>query len=168
MHIPPMSRLLLPILATICLDSTAQVSADQKKQDEIAKLKSIIDSRQYRFNAQSATTMKGKTIHLSYGYSLKINQDSLNVDLPYYGRAYSANLGSSDNGIKFKSANFTYSADSAKKGGWEITIKPNKETRVNNIYLSITTSGYCTVRLNNTDREPISYYGTVSELHTPE
>jgi hypothetical protein len=168
MPVPRISKLLLPLLAITCLYSSAQVTADQKKQDNSAKLKSLIDTRQYRINAQSATTMKGRTIQLSYGYSLKINQDSLHVDLPYYGRAYNANYGSSDNGIKFKSTDFTYSADTTKKGGWEVTIKPNKETKVNNIYLSITPSGYCTIRLNSNDREPISYYGTISDLHTPE
>lgn len=168
MSIPRISRVLLPMFVTICLSSTAQVAADQKKQEYLAKLKTLVETRQYRVNAQSATTMKGRTIQLSYGYNLKINQDSLHVDLPYYGRAYNANYGSSDNGIKFKSTDFTYSADSAKKGGWEVTIKPNKETRVNNIYISITPSGYCTIRLNSTDREPISYYGTITDLHTPE
>jgi hypothetical protein len=168
MSISRISGLLLPVLATICLTGTAQVAADQKNQESIAKLKTLVETRQYRVNAQSATTMKGRTIQLSYGYNLKINQDSLHVDLPYYGRAYNANYGSSDNGIKFKSTDFTYSADSAKKGGWEVTIKPNKETKVNNIYLTITPSGYCTIRLNSTDREPISYYGTISELHIPE
>jgi|SRR5450631_2453807 hypothetical protein len=168
MFIPRILSLLLPVMATFCFSSAAQVTADQKKQENIAKLKSLVDAHQYRINAQSATTMKGRTIQLSYGYNLKINQDSLNVDLPYYGRAYNANYGSTDNGIKFKSTDFTYVADTAKKGGWEITIKPNKETRVNNIYLSITPSGYCTIRLNSTDREPISYYGTISELHPPD
>jgi Domain of unknown function (DUF4251) len=150
-------RLLILLLACISLHSSAQSGDDQKKTD----IKSIVQSRNYSFSAQSATTNKGKTIQLSYGYDLKLINDSLYVYLPYYGRAYNTAYSSnSDNGIQFSSHDFIYSADSTKKQSWEITIKP-KGAKVSAIYLSITSTGYCTVRINSNDRDPISYYGTI-------
>jgi hypothetical protein len=150
-------RLLIPLLVCICLHSSAQSGNDQNKPD----LKSSVQSRTYSFVAQSATTNKGKTIQLSYGYGLKLNNDSLQVVLPYYGRANTTSYqASSDNGIQFNSHDFSYSSDSTKKGGWDITIKP-KGVKVSAIYLSINSNGYCTVRINSNDRDPISYYGMV-------
>jgi hypothetical protein len=107
--------------------------------------------------------MKGRTVQLSDGYGLKLNKDSLQVDLPYYGRAYTTDYPPSSNqGIQFNSVQFSYVADTVKKGGWDITIKP-KNAKVNTIYLSVSTSGYCTVRIGSSNRDPISYYGTIRE-----
>jgi len=150
-------RMLIPLLASISINSNAQSGDDQKKTD----LKSIVQSGNYSFIAQSTTTNKGRTIQLSYGYDLKLINDSLYVYLPYYGRAYNTAYSSnSDNGIQFISHDFIYSADSTKKQGWEITIKP-KGVKVSAIYLSITSNGYCTARIISNDRDPISYYGTI-------
>jgi hypothetical protein len=156
-------RVLILLLTILCLNSKAQSSSDQKKQDQHTRLKSIIDSKTFRFHAQSATTMKGRTIQLTSEYFLKINRDSLQVDLPYYGRAYSSDYPGTDLGIRFNSNEFGYVKDTTKKGGWDITIKPKNETKVNNIYLSVSAGGYCTLRINSASRDPISYYGTITE-----
>jgi hypothetical protein len=154
-----MARILTPVLACISLYSTAQTSEGQKNQD----ISSIVQSRNFIFLAQSATTMKGKTIQLSYGYDLKVIKDSIMVYLPYYGRAYNTAYSSStDLGLQFNSHDFMYKADSTKKGSWEISIKP-RGVKVSSIFLTVTSSGYCTVRINSSDRDPISFYGTVQE-----
>src|SRR5260370_33164182 len=106
MSFTKISRLIFTILAFICLHTNAQSGNDQKKPD----LKSIIQSRNYTFIAQSATTNKGKTIQLSYGYDLKLINDSIDVYLPFYVRAYNMSYPSNnDVGIQFKSHDFTYS-----------------------------------------------------------
>ena len=141
------------------LHSNAQSGTDQKEQ----RIKSLIDSKKYGFIAQSATSNKGRTVQLSTGYGLNLIQDSLQVDLPYYGRAYNSSYPASDDvGIRFTSHDFSYLADTTKKGGWDITIKP-KGARVSAIYLSVSSSGYCSVRISSNDRDPISYYGTITD-----
>jgi hypothetical protein len=88
--------------------------------------------------------------------------DSLSVYLPYYGRADNAGYqATNDMGIEFNSHDFTYTADTTKKQGWEITIKP-KGVKVLAIYMSISSNGYTTVRVNSKNRDPISYYGTIT------
>jgi Domain of unknown function (DUF4251) len=159
--------ILIPLLTILCLNSEAQSNSDQKKQDQFTRLKSMIDSKTFRFHAQSATSMKGRTKQLSSEYYLKINQDSLYVDLPYYGRAYSSGYPGTDLGFQFISKDFSYAADTTKKGGWDITIMPKNEAKVNSIYLSISSSGYCSVRISSSNRDPISYYGTITEYTTP-
>jgi Domain of unknown function (DUF4251) len=148
------------LLAMGCLPGNAQSTADQKSQS----LQTLINSKKYGFIAQSATAKKGRTVQLTPGYGLILNSDSLHVDLPYYGRAYTTSYPSSrdDAGIKFNSHDFSYLSDTTKKGGWEITIKP-KGAKVSTIYLSISSSGYCSVRISSSDRDPISYYGTIAD-----
>src|SRR5882757_7698898 len=156
-------RFLLPLLTLICLESFAQSDAEQKKQDQLAQLKSQIDSRKFRFHALSATSMKGMTRQLTSDYFVKLNKDSLSVDLPYYGRSFTTNYPPTDLSTEFKTTQFSYKSDTLKKGGWDITIVPKNQSNASKISLSITTSGYCTVRVNSNSREPISYYGTIAD-----
>lgn len=158
------SRLLIPLLSMISLYSQAQSSTGQKKQNQYAKLKAEIDSKKYSFHALSATSLKGRTFQLTSEYYLKINDDSLQVDLPYYGQSYSTPYpANADMGVQFNTRDFTYQSDSAKKGGWEITIKPKNENAASLIYLSVSSGGYCTVRITSITRNPITYYGTITD-----
>lgn len=156
------TRLLLPLFLIIQGQGMGQSTADQKKIDEYNQLKNRIESKKFYFHAQSATTQKGKTIQLTSEYFLKLNNDSLQADLPYYGRAYSAPYSSSDQALGFKTTEFKYSADSTKKGGWNILIEP-KNVSVSKINLSVTSSGYCTMHVISNSRSPISFYGTIQD-----
>ena len=157
------SRLLLPLFIFICLQSFSQSDAEQKKQDQYNQLKSQIDSRKFRFHALSATSMKGMTRQLTSDYFLKLNKDSLSVELPYFGRSFTTNYPPTDITTEFKTTQFSYQSDTLKKSGWDITIVPKNESNASKISLSITTSGYCTVRVSSNSREPISYYGTITD-----
>lgn len=156
-------RLLLPLVMLVCLQGFSQSNAEQKKQDQYNQLKSEIESRQFRFHALSATSMKGMTRQLTSEYFLKMNKDSLSVDLPYFGRSFTTSYPPTDLSISFKSTQFSYKSDTLKKGGWDITIVPKNQSNASKINLSITTSGYCTVRISSNSREPISYYGTITD-----
>lgn len=160
------SRMLVPVLILFCLQSTAQSTSDQKKADAYAQLKYRIESKKFRFKAQSATPMRGRTINLTSEYFLQISNDSLSVDLPYYGRAYSSSYPSTNPALSFNSTQFSYVSDTLKKGGWNIVIQPTDASGVNKISLDITTSGYCTVRVSSNTRDMISFYGTIVEYGT--
>jgi hypothetical protein len=149
-------RLLLPLLTIICLQSIAQSG------NANAQLKTILDSKKFRFHATSATSQRGKTVQLTSEYFLKLNGDGLSVDLPYYGRSYSSDYGSTDLSIQFNTNQFTYDIDSTKKGGWNISIVPKNQPRASKIYLSITTSGYCTTQVTSNSRTAVSFYGSIT------
>ncbi len=89
-------RILIPLLTIVCIYCAGQPGPDQNKQDPTAQLKGWIDSKKFRFHALSATSMKGRTTQLTSEYFLKLNNDSLQVELPYYGRSYSTNYPPTD------------------------------------------------------------------------
>ena len=157
-------RTLLPALLFTVMQVRAQSEADQKKKAALEQFRSLIESKKYYFQANSATSMKGRTIQLTGGYFLRLNNDELVVYLPYYGRSFTSDYGSQNLSVDFTSRDFTYSADSTKKGGWEITITPANEPKANKINLSIGSSGYTTVRIASSSRQPIPYYGQVTVI----
>lgn len=154
---------MLPLFILICLQGFSQSEGEQKKQGQFNQLKSQMDARKFRFHALSATSMKGMTRQLTSDYFLTLNKDSLSVELPYYGRSFTTNYPPTDLTTEFKTTQFSYNSDTLKKGGWDITIVPKNQANASKISLSITTSGYCTVRVNSNSREPISYYGTITD-----
>ncbi len=139
-------RLLLPLCILISAGVAAQSGKEDKKKAKQEQLKTEIDARQFTFNAQSATSTRGRTRQLTGSNTLVVHGDSLDAYLPYFGRAYSATPGDTNGGINFNSTSFSYDAQDAKNGGWTINIKPKDEKNVSNMQLSISEDGYATCR----------------------
>lgn len=134
----------------------------KKKQEAISQhIQAAIDSGKFVFKAQSATPSKGGVIQLTSGYQMNVSPEEIVSELPYYGRAFSGGYGGSDGGIKFTSKVFDYSVKPKKKGGWDVTIIPSDVSQIVKIFLSVTGSGYATMRITSTDRDAISYSGVI-------
>ena len=154
----------LVIVATSSL--TVVSSQDSKKTRDSLKTVSVtnmVTAKNYVFEAQSASPMKGSRRNLSAGYTLEISKDTVISDLPYYGRAYSADYGSSEGGIKFTSTDFEYTIGEMKKGGWEIILKPRDYKKVQQMRLTIFDNGSASLQANFTDKQPISFNGYIEE-----
>jgi hypothetical protein len=154
-------RLLL-LLSVICMQGLAQSGTDSKKQSANDRIKALIESKKFSFHPTSATSQKGRAVQLTSEYYIKLNNDTLRVDLPYYGRAYTTDYGSTDQSIRFKTNQFTYTSDSAKKGGWDITIVPKNQSKASKIYMSVSAGGYCTTQVMSNSRTTVSFYGNIA------
>ncbi len=150
------------LLLTSYFKNEAQNNGETNK---INPLKDLIESKRYRFHPLSANTSKGRTIQITSEYFLIVHQDSLQVDLPYFGQSYTAEYGGGDQGFQFKSLDFSYTSDTTKKGGWEITIVPKNESKANKIFISVGSGGYGTVNVLSNSRQSISYYGTIEPIN---
>jgi hypothetical protein len=145
------------------------LKAQNTKQDkQVAKetaIKEMVNAQRYVFEAQSATTMKGRVRQLTPDYDLVIKKDTIDAYLPYFGEAYTATIGGSDEGgIKFTSTDFDYKIEEGKKGGWDVTIKPKNIKDVSMMTLSISASGYGTLQVNSNTRQMISFYGYIESV----
>jgi len=127
-----------------------------------ATVKKLIDSKTYIFHAQSATPLGGSTRQLTSDYNLNLIGDSLVSYLPYFGRAYTAPM-PNETGLDFISSDFTYKVKERKKGGWDVTIEPKDQRNVRSMLLSISESGYTSLSVTSNSRQPISFYGYISE-----
>lgn len=123
--------------------------------------KESVNERRFTIEMESVTPQRGGYLSLTPGYRLTVTPDTVMADLPYFGRAYQAQINPSDAGVKFTSTDFEYTVKDRKKGGWDIRIKPKDATRYSQLMLTITESGHATVRVIPTDREGISYNGVI-------
>ena len=131
-------------------------------QEANGGLKESIDSKQFVFHAQSALPTTGGVRQLTSEYELRVLDDSLVSQLPFFGRAYSVNYGVSDGGYNFSSSDFSYNVKQRKKGGWDIRIKPRDVADFREFSLVLSEDGHGTLQVLSNNRQPISFTGYVT------
>ena len=144
-------------LFAIVLSSTIVKGQDLDK----AQVKNLVESKEFTFQARTVIPMTGGSRQLTSEYDVRFLGDSVISYLPYFGRAYSATYGTESGGIEFTSTKFDYKAKARKKGGWDITLKPQDVRNVEEIDLTISDDGSASLRVTSTNRQPISFYGVV-------
>src|SRR3978361_1486980 len=76
-------------------------------QDKKPSVKSAIESKQFVFKAQRVLPLSGRVRQVnSEGYEVRVAGDSLVFYFPYFGRAYSAPINSSEGGLNFTCVKF--------------------------------------------------------------
>lgn len=122
-----------------------------------------VDNQSIQFDSRLVHPARGRQLTITGNYFLKITNDTITADLPYFGRAYTATLGG-EGGIKFESTDFDYVVTPTKKGGRQVTIHVRNSNVVNQLVLTVSGSGSADLRVTPTNRQFISYTGEVKPL----
>ncbi|MDN3547880.1 DUF4251 domain-containing protein [Mucilaginibacter aquaedulcis] len=166
----PLKTILALILLT-CMSIgivNAQNTRKDKKAAHAAEIKSMVEAQNYLFNASYVTPMRGISRSLNSQYDMTVTKDTVSAYLPYFGQAYQAPYNPTDGGIKFTTTKFTYSSKVGKKGGWTVTIKPTDRSisdgrDVQTMTLNISQDGFASLQVISTNRDPISFNGTIEK-----
>jgi hypothetical protein len=148
------------LLAAAFLSGSLQTLHAQD-QDSVA-VRQKLEAKRYTFVAQTANPMRGRMIQLTSPYDLRISGDSVIAALPFFGRAYSAPVNPSDNGINFTSASAEYKSVFRKKR-WEISIRPKDVSAISVLNLTVYANGRAQLQVTSNNRDPISFNGWLSE-----
>jgi len=146
--------------------SNGQQSKNEKKEEKKKEMSSLINSRNYVFEAQKALPSSGRQVNLTTLYDLRVGADTITSYLPFFGRAYVAPVNPTEGGIKFTSTSYSYNVKDRKKGGWDITIVPNDTKDVRQMYLTVSDDGYASLNILSNNRSSISYNGIVRAKRT--
>lgn len=145
--------------------SLAQDAKADKKKQQADKIKSVvIDSQHYVFLAQTALPTSGGSRNLSFGYDVTISKAKVISYLPYFGRAYSVDYGSTTSPLEFTSSDFSYMVTDRKKGGWDIILEFKDTKDVKKMQFSIFENGSASLMVTSNSRQPISFNGTVEAV----
>ena len=155
------------IYLLVALIAVFNVNAQETKKetDPLAAetLKSLVESKNYVFEAYSALPLKGDIQKLIDDFSLSVTPKNVISDLPYFGQVYQASLVTTDGGIKFTSYDFEYTVQDRKNGGWEVRIKAKDIKFAPQMLLTIMKTGSATLSVNSSDRQAISYNGEIKK-----
>jgi hypothetical protein len=148
-------------------NTNAQSTKKEKQAAKVAKIKALLDARNYIFDATYVIPQRGNSRSISYGYDVIVSKDTVTAFLPYFGRVTIAPIDASDGGVKFTSTKFDYKTEPAKNG-YNITITPKENNTqgskdVRYLRLNVSTSGYASLQVISNNRDPISFNGTIEE-----
>ena len=162
------------LLISLCtLQFAGAQTKNDKKAAKAAAMTKLINDRNYVFKANYVNPQRGGGRALTSDYDLVVSKDTITAYLPYFGRAYMADYGSTDGGIKFTWTKFEYKATQNKNGVQDILIIPkekniNDAKAVQSIRLSLSSSGYGSLQVLSMNRDPISFDGTIEERRKPK
>ena len=137
------------------------IATVQAQHTDREKLQAAVDSRTFVFEARQTSGVRGRTIQLTPGYLLDVSPGLVRGDLPFFGRSYQATPGSTEGGLKIELDSYEYVMKPAKKGGWDITIKPTDSHDIRAVYLNIQASGNASLRVASNSKETVSYIGII-------
>jgi len=163
-----MSRIFFLIawmLAVTTLVNGQELSRKEQKAQKEQEIKQLIESQQFRFIARAVLPMSGPRIDLTSTYDLTVDSTMVEAWLPFFGRAYQAEYGGRDGGIKFKEEvekiDVTYNK---RKQIYQINMDVDTDKDNYRVRITAGLSGYGDVSINSNNRQSISYYGIIEPL----
>ena len=161
------------LLITLILVSVSVVFAQEmtkkekkaaRKAEQIEKTKALIENNAWQFDANQMNPTSGKSRTLTTPYNIVVKDGQLDSYLPYFGRAYRAEYGSTESPLIFKNEISDYKVEPAKKNGWTIKFKTSNKNDRLDYTLLVAESGSSTLNINSTDRQAISFHGNLVEI----
>ena len=149
--------MLLPVLLAISACGSSKLSDEEKRAKEW-QIARQVESKNYTIEVSQANPMRGRFINLSYGYDLKISNDSVYAHLPYFGVARTAPLG---NGAIQFAAPMTLYTISPTKDGWSVRFRIEAREQKHDFTLDIFKNGKTSVTVSPLQRDPISFWGEI-------
>lgn len=157
---------LFPIFAAILLIPLILLGCSSSKKPQKLHPEDVgnmINARAFTFIAERVNPMRGTSRNLTSVYDVKINKDTVDCYLPYFGRAYQAPIDPSKGGIMFQSLNFSYNVTLKNKDEWEIYIDPKDNSQVQQLIFHVFGNANATLNVQSTHRDPISFYGHIGK-----
>ncbi len=156
--------LLVPFVAMNAQDTKSRKEKKEKKEMQTKKeVEKIIDNQSFVFNASHAMPMSGSSVSLNYYFNVKIDGDSIQSYLPYYGVAYTAEYGSSNSPLDFEKEVKNIDIEKDKKG-----YLINFDVKNGNDYLKysfrVSELGFASLNVTSTNRQSISYTGKIEPI----
>lgn len=152
------------IILVMFLAASGGYAQKQKRVEKEKEVRALIESQQFRFVARSAHPSGYRSVTLTSEYDLVVDSLQIRSYLPFFGRAYYAEYGSSEGGIKFDSKAEEYvSVFNAKKKSYRISIKVRGKHDIYQLQLDAGLSGYASLSVVSVDKQSISFYGIIEK-----
>ncbi|HUX84960.1 MAG TPA: DUF4251 domain-containing protein [Chitinophagaceae bacterium] len=124
-------------------------------------LQAAISGKTFSFKAGYAIPMRGRMRVLTDDYELRVEGDSIQSDLPYFGEEYIPPSNLYQNGIQFLSRKFDYQWKNAKNGSWDVLIKPQDVANLEILSLHINSNRTASLFVNFLNKQGINFNGEI-------
>jgi hypothetical protein len=153
----------IALLIFLLLSQGCGTSRSAAEKEQIAaEIANAVNSSNFTFNATYAHPTGFRSRYLSPYYEVDVSPDTVDVYLPYFGRAYKAPTSASEGGYRFTSLDFDYSVEPGKRAGnWSVVISFNDLDRSVTFNFDIWENETSRLSIIDTDRQGISFQGNI-------
>lgn len=135
----------------------------EKLELQKADTKALVEGKTFVFDVQTVNPMRGRAVHVTSDYDVRIQNDSIFSYLPFFGRAYSIDYGATESPMTFKQP-IESLVSTETKNGYTINVHVRNRNDVLDFSFQITESGTTTLTVNSLNRQSISYYGRLEKI----
>lgn len=166
-----MKTIAVILLIFTCISAGAQETGKKTKREikaeklalQRAETKALVESKAFVFDVQTVNPMRGRTVHVTTDYDVRIQNDSIFSYLPFYGRAYSINYGATTSPMIFEQAIENFVA-TENKNGYSIQVHVRNQNDLLDFSFQVTETGSTTLTVNSVNRQSISYFGQLENV----
>lgn len=126
----------------------------------------LVDSRSFVFIANKMNPLRGPERNLITYYDVSVDNDSLSMYLPYFGRVYQGFVNPIYGPLHFDTRDFAYSVKSGKKNSYQVVITPKNDTQVQTMYFDVFDNGTAVLNITGVNMDPITFYGYLQPVDT--
>ncbi len=139
----------------------------EKEAKQAEQVKNLLNDKAFVFNATHALPMGGGSMYLNYDYDVKVENDTVTSYLPFFGVAYHADYGQRKSPFDFTQPLDDYKMEK-EKDGYLVDFELSNGIDHLNYTFHISKLGFATLHVTSTNRQSISYYGTIDEIEKEE
>lgn len=151
------------IAAFIVIGLGINACGTAKNVQSSANADSLIQAKRFVFVPQSANPTAGRTRQLNAAFALTVTPDTVQSYLPYFGRSYTAPVGSSRGPMDFTLTQFDFVVQPQAEGRWNISIRPRGNNDIRELQLQVFSNGNALLQAFSNNRQPISYNGYIQQ-----
>lgn len=150
------------LLSLLILQSCGTSRSAAEREQISAEIANAVNEFDFIFKATYAYPTGFRTRYLSPYYEVDVSPDTVDVYLPFFGRAYKAPMNPNEGGYRFTSVDFNYTVEPGKKeGNWYVMIKFNDIGRNVTFSFDIWDNETSRLSVTDTDRQGISFQGDI-------
>jgi hypothetical protein len=140
---------------------SAQKTAAEK-ETQAAAIRNAMETFEFRFDATRALPTGFRTVNLTPVFDVRVSPDTVQVNLPFFGRAFRAPMNPSEGPYRFTSTNFDYNVTPGRRAGnWLVQIDFNDLNRPVTFNFDIWENGSASLSVRDIDRQAISFQGNI-------
>ncbi|HYQ57882.1 MAG TPA: DUF4251 domain-containing protein [Draconibacterium sp.] len=167
------------IIASILIFSIVAVNAQDKKLSRkerkaqrnamlTEQTTKLVDSKTWQFNADQMIPTGASSRNLTTPYNVVLKDGVVSSYLPYFGRAYTVDYGSTESPLTFDSPIEEYNIKDTKRDGYMIYFTANNKNDKIVFTLHVSSTGSASLSASSTNRQNISFNGDLVPIEEEE
>lgn len=152
------SLLIVNTILTSCSGSKQTAASDFSKE----AITEAVNKNEWVFTANFVIPQSGRSRSTNGLYTVTYTNNKFVVYLPYFGKAYTATIGSSQGPLDFTTSDFDLAKEEKKAGQWSLVLKPKDNKEIQSMNFSLYDNGSGSLNVTLTNRSPISYNGNIA------